>query len=711
MKTDEDVRRTEISVSAAPKDQTPSGNLDSILVTYANHIHIIKATRVPLQQVVDQIRSSDDLCEKISRIRSLATNDERGEAKKRSLPWFTFSEYRNNYRSNESFSSTRFIVIDIDHIGESLLIVRDRLIDDPDVFMCFISPSGDGLKVIFEVDKPITSESNYRGTFQFFRNLVTTKYGVTTDDDDDPARACFLSSDPDLYINPLPRKVTAGNIHSVRQSKKKKHVPTSGATPGNRTNSLCEIVGLYIDRGFSEDFTTQYALVWNKANKPPLPDEKVIYTVNDMYKRYWRKRIVENCEHFYSYGTDVFQTGLVGPEFFIERIGPRKFYVLTGAADEYAQRSYFEYLVQERHIRHLSRIDHLGAMGIEKCYEEYHPDTGIFTVHYAPLPVKLKDNQFIEDWLSELFGENKTFIKRWLAVYCYTNYRKLPTIILKGGRGTGKNTFAETLMSIFPSISQFWHGEERSFSPEVQKKLLIADETVSANEKQYRLLKSRSGQKMAMVNQKFVPEYQVKNNMNIIILSNEHTPIFVEKHELPSDEKNNQFFICLMPKLKGAIDTGLAEKLEDRLGHYVRTELKDVYAEVKDLSDCRYSIPTPITREERALFDVNMTGLEAEADKFIQKMIEDSEAGSTSEHRKFFLAGWFPSRFLDSYIIAKGYTKNGVVRNLKERGFLDPKDPERPMVGGKREYCFAMTDALKKRLTDEQLPAIAQTEK
>ncbi len=122
---------------------------------------------------------------------------------------------------------------------------------------------------------------------------------------------------------------------------------------------------MYIDRGFSDDFTTQYALIWNKENKPPLPDDKVIYTVNDMYKRYWRKRIINNCEHFYSYGTDVFQTDLVGPEFFVERIGQRKFYVLTGAADEYAQRDYFEYLVQERHIRHLFEdIDHLGDMGI-----------------------------------------------------------------------------------------------------------------------------------------------------------------------------------------------------------------------------------------------------------------------------------------------------------------------------------------------------------
>ena len=72
--------------------------------------------------------------------------------------------------------------------------------------------------------------------------------------------------------------------------------------------------------------------------------------------------------------------------------------------------------------------------------------------------------------------------------------------------------------------------------------------------------------------------------------------------------------------------------------------------------------------------------------------------------------GLFPSSFIDSFSIARGYTKNGVIRNLKERGFLDTKDPERPMVGGKREYCFAMTDTLKTRLADVQLPAIAQTD-
>ena len=124
---------------------------------------------------------------------------------------------------------------------------------------------------------------------------------------------------------------------------------------------------------------------------------------------------------------------------------------------------------------------------------------------------------------------------------------------------------------------------------------------------------------MSVVNQKFLPEYQVRNNMNIIILSNEATPIFAQKDEEPTSEKNNQFFVYTMPKFKGEIDPDFGQKVEDRLGHYVRTELKAVYDSVKALTGYRYSIPTPITEEERALFNVNQTGLEEEGMKFLRR--------------------------------------------------------------------------------------------
>jgi hypothetical protein len=49
-------------------------------------------------------------------------------------------------------------------------------------------------------------------------------------------------------------------------------------------------------------------------------------------------------------------------------------------------------------------------------------------------------------------------------------------------------------------------------------------------------------------------------------------------------------------------------------------------------------------------------------------------------YTKFFESGLFPSSFIDSFYISKGYTKNGVIRNLKEKGYLEPTDPERKTV-------------------------------
>ena len=586
--------------------------------------------------------------------------------------------------------------------------MRIRIKSDPRVFVAFVSPSGDGLKLIVELENAVTTDEDFRAAFSYLRKMIQTEYGITVDDDDDPARTCFLSSDPDIWINVDRQPVVIPQGTKANQSKEKIDLSRtssmldalSGSTSPGRTQKATQIIGRFIERGLRVDEAIELLRIWDQSkNTPPLGEQKIVSTVRDMYKRYNDRGFAQKLGRFYSYRSDIYDVGIVGENFFLENVGQRKLFIQTDAADDDTQKRFLEYVVKEKHIRHLQRIDHIGDMNAEKSFVEYLTDRGLFEVHYSPIAVRLRNNDFIESWLSETFGVHKDFIKEWLAMYCYTNYRKFPTLVLKGDRGTGKNTFAEAVMSIFPSISQFWHGEEKGFTPEVQKKLLIADESVSANEKQYRMLKQRSGQKMSVVNQKFLPEYQVLNNMNIIIMSNEHTPIFVQKDEEPTSVKNNQFFVFTMPKLSGEIDPDFGQKIEDRMGHYVRTELKDVYTKAQSYTGCRYSIPTPITDDEKALFNVNMTGLEAEGMKFLQKMVENSISNFTS----FFEEGLFPSSFIDGYSVSKGYTKNGVIRNLKEKNYLEPADPVRKMVNGERQYCFKMTDKLKKWYEEQKI--------
>jgi hypothetical protein len=695
------------NVVAATNDQATPGTLDSILVSYANNIKVSQSSPKTLAWVVEQIKGSDILREQITRIRACQSTSERQALKEATIPWFSFATFKDGYRSNSTFLSTKFVVIDCDHLGDSLSSCRESFGKDPDVFVCFLSPSGDGLKVVFELQEPVTRDEDYRRVFNHFRQLVTTKHSVTPDPHADPARTCYLSFDASIHINPARRvRAILDATHVVEEQEEplqyesKILLALAGSSAGERTHNATKIIGHCIRKGLPEAVTTEFLRLWNQArNTPPLDEPKITSTVRYMYKHYGDTRLLSTLESYYSYRTEILDVGIVGDEFFLEDIGTRKFLIRTKADDKETQDRYLEHVVRQKHIRHLLRIDHLGDASVARSFVEYVEEEGLFRVHYAPIAAHTQDNLFIDSWLKDTFGPHAEFIKQWLAVYCYSNYRKLPTLVLKGDRGTGKNTFAESVLSIFPSISQFWHGEEKNFTPEVQKKLLIADESVSANEKQYRMLKQRSGQKMSVVNQKFLPEYQVRNNMNIIILSNEHTPIFVQKDEEPTSEKNNQFFVYTMPKLKGEIDPDFGVKVEDRLGHYVRTELKAAYEAVKNIPGCRYSIPTPITDEEKALFNVNQTGIEEEGMKFLRKMVERNDEA----YVKFFEAGLFPSSFVDSYSISKGYTKNGVIRNLKEKGYLKPADPERKMVKGERQYCFEMTEELKKWYQEQKV--------
>ena len=294
MLTDEDVRPTDIPVPATPNDQTVPGNLDSILVTYDTRIYLkdSKASLKPLSWIVEEIRSSETLRKNVARIRSASSGDERQKLKARHLPYFTFLRFEDGIRKSERFKDARFILMDIDHIADHLDVVREKMRADPDVFMYFLSPGGDGFKLVFALDQDITTESTYKKTYQRFRTLVKERYGVKTDDIKDVARACYLSYDPDIFVNPGAHLLSADPTVIEPVSEEPPQPGDSirralqGATPGERTDSMGKIIGLYINKGFDRAFALEFLRVWNKQNAPPHSDMKLAKTVNDMYDRY-----------------------------------------------------------------------------------------------------------------------------------------------------------------------------------------------------------------------------------------------------------------------------------------------------------------------------------------------------------------------------------------------------------------------------------------
>jgi hypothetical protein len=410
---------------------------------------------------------------------------------------------------------------------------------------------------------------------------------------------------------------------------------------------------------------------------------------------FWMEQLdlEDRCRPYWSYGTDVFELGIVNEEFYIEKIGRSKFHILTDThygPDEKAVA--FGYLVNNKHISHISRIDYLGDIEAEKSYYRVKLDNGIIEAHHAPIPIMVRDNGFVEKYLEDRFEQYKDFIKKYLAVFCYSNHLKLPTLILKGPRGNGKSTFAEIVGEIYRPLTYEWQGHEENFNYEVEKKLLIVEENESTKLSQYKTLKKYSGQKYAMVNKKFKDPYKVRNNTNIILLTNETIPLYVSRMELPKDEFNNQFFVYEFPQITPPMDPKIQDKILKRIGHYIRTELRTVFDNISD-TGYRYSIEVPITDAEKALFVDNVTDLEADGDRYLQKLVEYySPGGKGGQYSAFIDKGYLPTSFFRDFDIAKTHY-NRIIKNMKKRQLLRG-DAMRIKIGESRHHCYQMTDKL-----------------
>lgn len=403
---------------------------------------------------------------------------------------------------------------------------------------------------------------------------------------------------------------------------------------------------------------------------------------------------------FWSHGESVYQSAFTGSEFSFQKVGKEKFFVMTGARKEEDKAKMYEHLVRHKHLHSLGIIEYRGSMNAAELEYAVDPTRGITTVDIPAIEVREQNNAVIENYLEITFGQYKSFIKQWLAAYCYTNHQKLPTLILTGARGTGKNTFAEWVAVIFEQLSVTVQDISGAFNPFAEKKLGILDEALKQGKLQYAELKKLSGQEWFEINKKYMPQYKVRNNLNLIILSNDLLPITVATSELPTDPGNNQFFVYEMPAIPaGSIDPNFKLKLRRNLRHYVDTELKKVYDHVRsNMAGCRYTIPTPITKWEERLFKFSRNEVELLVEQLIEQIEETYAQGFSSMTQEFLHAGYLLSEMVNEHVNGKTRSLNAVRLLLIEQGVIKEGETVRRMVAGKKRSCYELTIAYIDRL-------------
>ena len=149
---------------------------------------------VTIDKIVQRIKGGRSAL-LINQLRSCADEKKRKELKIQ-LPSICFSGIFSKRADDAMKEHSGLIAIDFDHLGERLSELKARLMKDKHTFLLFISPSGDGLKLVVKIPAD-------KKTHSLSAAALTDYYSdEKLDEFRDLSRICFESYDPDLYFNP-----------------------------------------------------------------------------------------------------------------------------------------------------------------------------------------------------------------------------------------------------------------------------------------------------------------------------------------------------------------------------------------------------------------------------------------------------------------------------------------------------------------------------
>jgi hypothetical protein len=150
--------------------------------------------RLILQRIKD---GSDTTKELVKKIRLEKRKPERQELKKE-LPAICFSGTFNKRTDASLIQHSGFICLDFDGYDKQKEMLHDKenLTKNKYVFSVFISPSGNGLKVIVKIPADAENHTNYFNSLEkYFNSPYFDKTSKNL------SRVCYESYDPLLYIN------------------------------------------------------------------------------------------------------------------------------------------------------------------------------------------------------------------------------------------------------------------------------------------------------------------------------------------------------------------------------------------------------------------------------------------------------------------------------------------------------------------------------
>lgn len=166
--------------------------------------NIKPAKAISIKELIELIRG-EKFKEVTEKLRSLDSN-ERAEFKKQNLPGVTISGEFSIRNDKGLIHHSDGIVADVDNLESNFLkkaIFYLKLIgNDTPIIASFISPSGNGLKIIVKVDsKKLTQKENFDAVIKYLKVSLHIEEKNFDRSCSNVSRLCFLCHDDKIWVN------------------------------------------------------------------------------------------------------------------------------------------------------------------------------------------------------------------------------------------------------------------------------------------------------------------------------------------------------------------------------------------------------------------------------------------------------------------------------------------------------------------------------
>ncbi|NEW77994.1 MAG: VirE protein [Gelidibacter sp.] len=135
-----------------------------------------------------------------NKLRAIEDPKEKRIYKANNFDYVTFSGEFERRNDSNLIKHSSLITIDFDHLS-NVNEVKKQLLEDEyfETELLFTSPSGDGLKWVIKID---LSQATHQEFFKAVANYLKQSYNLEVDQSGkDISRACFLTYDPDAFLN------------------------------------------------------------------------------------------------------------------------------------------------------------------------------------------------------------------------------------------------------------------------------------------------------------------------------------------------------------------------------------------------------------------------------------------------------------------------------------------------------------------------------